>query len=120
MAINKLDEGTVISFDIKTIIALVVFLISSVSGGIWWYVAFIDDINSRFYQLEKQVELAKKLPVPGTGLYDVDKSDPNAKETWPPRKTEFDMKDEMTRMTLQQAIDDIEEIKKKIESLRRN
>ncbi len=67
---NKIEEGTVISLDLKMIVAILFFVVSTVSGAIWKY----NDLLS-------EIEEAKNLPVIGTGPYMIDKSDPNAKET---------------------------------------
>ena len=73
--------------------------------------------QSFYYQLHTEIEEAKELPKAGKGVYTIDASDPNAKETWPPARTEYKMKDQLARQTLLQLQKELEDIKGRIKKL---
>lgn len=79
---NELSEESKVSISFKTL--------GIIAGGIAVVVGF-------WYALQGQIEEAKTTPKPGTGIYFVDPADPRAKESWPPSRQEFDMKDQMSR-----------------------
>ena len=106
--------------DLKTIIYLGSLLVT----GLTTYFGFMAELNSRFDALEDvdssaMVELERKFtalenkftPI-GEGVYN---ADPNS--TWPPSRTEYNMKDQMARNMLVQIQKDIEDVKKDIEKL---
>jgi hypothetical protein len=79
---KELSEDSKVTLSLKTL----GIIIGSIAGvvGFW-------------YALQGQIEEAKVTPKPGTGIYFVDPADPRAKESWPPSRQEFDMKDQMSR-----------------------
>lgn len=79
---KEISEESKVTLSLKTLGLIV--------GGIVGVVGF-------WYALQGQIEEAKSQPKPGTGVYYVDPSDPRAKESWPPSRQEFDMKDQMSR-----------------------
>ena len=106
--------------DLKTIIYLGSLLVT----GLTTYFGFMAELNSRFDALEDvdssaMVELERKFtalenkftPI-GEGVYN---ADPNS--TWPPSRTEYNMKDQMARNMLVQIQKDIEDVKEDIEKL---
>ena len=106
--------------DLKTIIYLGSLLVT----GLTTYFGFMAELNSRFDALEDvdssaMVELERKFtalenkftPI-GEGVYN---ADPNS--TWPPSRTEYNMKDQMARNMLVQIQKDIEDLTKDIEKL---
>ena len=106
--------------DMKTLIWIGSLLFTGVST----YFGFTMELNSRFDALEdvdssamielerKFTELENKFTPIGEGVYSADPS-----STWPPSRTEYTMKDQMSRNLLVQVQKDIEEIKKDIEKL---
>ena len=106
--------------DLKTIIYLGSLLVT----GITTYFGFMAELNSRFDALEdvdssamvdlerKFTALENKFTPIGEGVYN---ADPNS--TWPPSRTEYSMKDQMSRNLLVQVQKEIEDIKKDIEKL---
>ena len=106
--------------DLKTIIYLGSLLVTAITT----YFGFTMELNSRFDALEdvdnsamvdlerKFTELENKFTPIGEGVYS---ADPNS--TWPPSRTEYSMKDQMSRNLLVQVQKEIEEIKKDIEKL---
>ena len=106
--------------DMKTLIWIGSLLFTGAST----YFGFMMELNSRFDSLEDvdnsaMVELERKFtalenkftPI-GEGVYS---ADPNS--TWPPSRTEYNMKDMMARNLLVEIQKDIEELKKDIEKL---
>ena len=106
--------------DMKTLIWIGSLLFTGAST----YFGFMMELNSRFDALEDvdnsaMVELERKFtelkntytPI-GEGVYS---ADPNS--TWPPSRTEYNMKDMMARNLLVEIQKDIEELKKDIEKL---
>ena len=106
--------------DLKTIIYLGSLLVT----GLTTYFGFMAELNSRFDALEdvdssamvdlerKFTALENKFTPIGEGVYSADPS-----STWPPSRTEYAMKDEMSRHLLVQVQKEIEEIKKDLEKL---
>jgi len=106
--------------DMKTLI----WVGSLLFTGISTYFGFMMELNSRFSSLEDvdnsaMIELERKFtelkntytPI-GEGVYS---ADPNS--TWPPSRTEFSMKDQLSRNMIVQIQKEIEELKKDIEKL---
>ena len=106
--------------DLKTMIYVGSLLVS----GITMYFTFMAELDARFAALEGNdkdlmVEIDKRLtalentftPI-GDGVYSVD---PNS--TWPPSRGEYKMKDEMSRNSIVQIKEDMEDIKKDIEKI---
>ena len=71
-----------------------------------------------YYQIMEEIEIAKQLPVVGTGTYIIDQADPQALNTYPPTRVEFNMKDQMSRMTLDQLIKKVEEMEEELDDLK--
>ena len=71
-----------------------------------------------YYQIMEEIELAKELPKVGTGTYIIDQADPQALNTYPPTRVEFNMKDQMSRMTLDQLIKKVEEMEEELGDLK--
>ena len=106
--------------DLKTLIWIGSLLVT----GITTYFGFTMELNSRFDALEdvdntamvdlerKFTALENKFTPIGEGVYS---ADPNS--TWPPSRTEYSMKDQMSRNLLVQVQKEIEDIKKDIEKL---
>ena len=66
----------------------------------------------------EEIELAKQLPKVGTGTYIIDQADPQALNTYPPTRVEFNMKDQISRMTLDQLIKKVEEMEEDIDDIK--
>jgi len=101
---KELSEDTKFTLSIKTILGAVV--------GIATVVGF-------YYMIMSQIDDAKKLPQPGVGTYSIDLGDPSAKESWPPSRGEYRMKDELSRQMIIKLQEDIKELKEDIKELRR-
>ena len=71
-----------------------------------------------YYQIIEEIEIAKQLPVVGTGTYIIDQADPQALNTYPPTRVEFNMKDQMSRMTLDQLVKKVEEMEDDIQEIK--
>ena len=71
-----------------------------------------------YYQIMDEIEIAKQLPVVGTGTYIIDQADPQALNTYPPTRVEFNMKDQMSRMTLDQLVKKVEEMEDDIQEIK--
>lgn len=99
---EELNEDLKFKISIKTLIAIVVGVSSLIAG---WY-AFDASIDSR---IDERINKVK----PGKGFYQVDPADPAAKETWPPSRLEYDMKDELARKLLQQHEERIKRLEDK-------
>ena len=106
--------------DLKTLIWIGSLLVT----GMTTYFGFMSELNSRFDALEDvddsaMIELERKFtalenkftPI-GEGVYTVDPT-----STWPPSRTEYNMKDQMARNSIAEIQKDLEEIKKDIEKL---
>ena len=113
-------QSSKFKMDLKTIIYLGSLLVTAITT----YFGFTMELNSRFDALEDvdnsaMIELERKFtalenkftPI-GEGVYS---ADPNS--TWPPSRTEYSMKDQMSRNLLVQVQKEIEDIKKDIEKL---
>ena len=106
--------------DLKTIIYLGSLLVTAITT----YFGFTMELNSRFDALEdvdssamieferKFTTLENKFTPIGEGVYS---ADPNS--TWPPSRTEFSMKDQLSRNMIVQIQKEIEELKRDIEKL---
>ena len=112
---KELSENSKFQISIKTLIAIVVGIITIVST----YFGLMSSINSKFSDLEDKVEKALKMPKPGTGTYVIDMADPAATQTWPPTRMEFNMKDEMARNKISILEKEIEDINEEIRLLRK-
>lgn len=84
---KQLDENLSFKVSLKTL-AGIAALISTAVGYHYW--------------LMGEIEEAKNLPKIGKGVYVVDPADPAAKETYPPSRQEYQMKDELTRQEILQ------------------
>lgn len=85
--IRELDENLSFKISLKTLAGIAAIL-SSIIGYHYW--------------LMGEIEEAKQLPKIGKGIYTVDPADPAAKETYPPSRQEYQMKDELTRQEILQ------------------
>lgn len=85
--VTELDENLSFKISLKTL------------GGI---AALIASVVGYHYWLMGEIEEAKALPKIGKGIYMVDPADPAAKETYPPSRQEYQMKDELTRQEILQ------------------
>ena len=112
---KELSQDSKFNISIKTLIGIVVGIISLVST----YFGLMNHINSKFSELESKVEKALKLPEPGTGIYTIDMGDPAATQTWPPTRMEFNMKDQMARDKIDRVQEELKEIKDELKILRR-
>ena len=104
---KEISEETKFTVSIKTLIAVAITIATFIGG---------------YYQLHSEIEEAKALPEPGKGVYMVDPGDLSAKETWPPGRNEYKMKDMLARqtlLTLQAKIKELEERIKELEKTRR-
>ena len=112
---KELSEESKFQISIKTLISIVVAVAAIISA----YFGLMASINSKFSELESQVEKALELPKPGTGTYTIDMGDPAATNTRPPTRMEFNMKDQMARNQIDQIIKDLDYIKDEIKLLRK-
>ena len=112
---KELSEESKFQISVKTLISIVVAVVTVVSA----YFGLMASINSKFAELEGQVQKALELPKPGTGTYTLDMGDPAATNTWPPTRMEFNMKDQMARNQIDQIIKDLDYIKDEIKLLRK-
>jgi hypothetical protein len=99
---EELNEDVKFKISIKTLVGIVAGVASLIGA---WY-AFDASIDSR---IEEKVNSMK----PGKGFYQVDPADPAAKETWPPSRQEYQMKDELARQTLEQQEQRIKRLEEK-------
>ena len=112
---KELSEESKFQISIKTLITIVVAIVSIVSA----YFGLMASINSKFVELENKVQEALEKPKPGTGTYTIDMGDPAASNTWPPTRMEFNMKDQMARNQIDQLRKEIDELKEEIKELRK-
>ena len=112
---KELSEDSKFQVSIKTLISIVVAVVTVVSA----YFGLMASINSKFSELENQVEKALELPKPGTGTYTIDMGVPAASNTWPPTRMEFNMKDQMARNQIDALVKEIDEMKEEIKELRK-
>lgn len=81
---NKISEGTEVTLDIKTIIMIIGFVVSLVG---------------MYYALQKDIDLAKKLPEP------------------PVSRTEYDLKDQLIRETIMNTQEKVQENSNKLDKI---
>jgi|TARA_R110000823_G_scaffold209404_2_gene339622 hypothetical protein len=112
---KELSEESKFQISIKTLITIVVAIVSIVSA----YFGLMASINSKFVELEDKVEEALEKPKPGTGTYTIDMGDPAASNSWPPTRMEFNMKDQMARNKIDALVKEIDEMKEEIKELRK-
>ena len=112
---KELSEDSKFQISVKTLVSIVAAVVTVVSA----YFGLMASINSKFAELEGQVQKALELPKPGTGTYTIDMGDPAATNTWPPTRMEFNMKDQMARNQIDQLIKDLDELKEEIKLLRK-
>jgi|TARA_R110002012_G_C11370594_1_gene581972 hypothetical protein len=112
---KELSEDSKFQVSIKTLIGIVVGVSTVISA----YFGLMGSINSKFSDLEIQVQEALEKPLPGTGTYTIDMGDPAATNTWPPTRMEFNMKDQMARNQIDMLVKEIEEINEEIKELRK-
>ena len=98
MAEKELNENLLFKVSLKTL-AGIAALISTAIGYHYW--------------LMDQISEAKAKPKIGTGYYIVDPSDPAAKESYPPSRQEYEMKDELARREIMLLKEQINELKQK-------
>ena len=111
---KELSEDSKFQVSIKTLISIIAAVVTVVSA----YFGLMSTINSKFSELEGQVQQALELPKPGTGIYTIDMGDPAATNTWPPTRMEFNMKDQMARNKIDAVIKEMDELKEEIKLLR--
>ena len=99
---KELSEDTKFTVSIKTLIAVAIAIVTLVGG---------------YYTLYSEIQEAKELPQPGKGIYVVDPGDNSAKETWPPSRNEYKMKDQLARQTLIHMQKEVEELKERLKKL---
>jgi|TARA_R100000808_G_scaffold20621_1_gene44553 hypothetical protein len=112
---KELSEESKFQISIKTLITIVVAIVSIVSA----YFGLMASINSKFAELELKVQEALEKPKPGTGIYTIDMGDPAASNSWPPTRMEFNMKDQMARNQIDALVKEIDELKEEIKLLRK-
>ena len=112
---KELSEESKFQISIKTLITIVVAIVSIVSA----YFGLMASINSKFAELELKVQEALEKPKPGTGIYTIDMGDPAASNSWPPTRMEFNMKDQMARNKIDALVKEIDEMKEEIKLLRK-
>jgi len=112
---KELSEDSKFNISVKTLISIVIAVVTVVSA----YFGLMGTINSKFVELEGQVQKALELPKPGTGTYVIDMADPAATNTWPPTRMEFNMKDQMARNQIDQLVKEIEDLNEEIKLLRK-
>jgi plasmid maintenance system antidote protein VapI len=81
---NKISENTELTLDLKTLIIIVAFVVTVV--GMW-------------FALQKDIDLAKKLPEPEVS------------------RTEYDLKDQLIRETIMNTQDKVEENSEKLDKI---
>lgn len=99
---EELNEDLKFKISIKTLTGIIVGVATLIGA---WY-AFDASIDSR---IEEKVNAIK----PGKGFYQVDPADVAAKETWPPSRQEYNMKDEIARQLIQQHEDRIKRLEER-------
>jgi len=81
---NKISENTELTLDLKTLFIIVAFVVTVV--GMW-------------FALQKDIDLAKKLPEPEVS------------------RTEYDLKDQLIRETIMNTQDKVEENSDKLDKI---
>jgi hypothetical protein len=97
MSEKELNEDIGFKISLKTL-GGVIALVATIIGSAYAYDSRIDS------RIDEKVE---KIKV-GKGFYQIDLTDPAAKETWPPSRQEFDMKDQMTRKEFLQFKEEVD------------
>ena len=113
--LTKIGEDTEVGLDIdgdgkpdfKINLRAIGMVVAAIVAGTMFY-----------YQIMEEIELAKQLPKVGTGTYIIDQADPQALNTYPPTRVEFNMKDQISRMTLDQLIKKVEEMEEDIDDMK--
>ena len=113
-------QASKFKIDIKTLVWLGSLLVT----GMTTYFGFMSELDSRFAALENQdkdmvIEIERRMtalentftPI-GEGVYTVAPT-----STWPPSRTEYNMKDQMARNSITQIQKEIEELKSDLEKL---
>ena len=111
-------QSSKFKIDLKTLIYIGTLVVTSITG----YFTFMGELDTRFSSLEGKdnelmVDVDKRLaslentftPI-GDGVYSVDPTG-----TWPPSRTEYNMKDQMARNS--KIKEDIEDLQKDIEKI---
>lgn len=104
MSEKELDENIGFKISLKTLAGIIAIVASVIAAAY----AYDSQIDSR---IDEKVE---KIKV-GKGFYQIDLTDPAAKETWPPSRQEYDMKDQMTR---KEFLEFKEEVNRRFNDLR--
>ena len=81
-------------------------------------IAAVISMTIFYMQIQADIEEAKLLPKIGTGNYMIDAGDPQAINTYPPTRVEFNMKYQMSRMTLDQLVAKVEEMEDDIQEIK--
>jgi plasmid maintenance system antidote protein VapI len=81
---NKISENTELTLDLKTLIIIVAFVVTVV--GMW-------------FALQKDIDLAKKLPEPEVS------------------RTEYDLKDQLVRETIMNTQEKVEQNSEKLDKI---
>ena len=81
---NKISENTELTLDLKTLVIIVTFVVTVV--GMW-------------FALQKDIDVAKKLPEPEVS------------------RTEYDLKDQLIRETIMNTQDKVEENSDKLDKI---
>jgi hypothetical protein len=81
---NKISENTELTLDLKSLVIIVTFVVTVV--GMW-------------FALQKDIDLAKKLPEPEVS------------------RTEYDLKDQLIRETIMNTQDKVEENSDKLDKI---
>lgn len=113
-------QASKFKMDLKTLIYIGSLLVMGITG----YFTFMAELDTRFNALESgdkdlMIEMDKRLtelenrftPI-GDGVYAVDPSG-----TWPPSRSEYNMKDQMARNSIKTLQEKIEDLTKEIEKL---
>ena len=113
--LTKIGEDTEVGLDIdgdgkpdfKINLRAIGMVVAAIVAGTMFY-----------YQIMEEIQLAKELPKVGTGTYIIDQADAQALNTYPPTRVEFNMKDQISRMTLDQLIKKVEEMEEDIDDIK--
>ena len=113
--LTKIGEDTEVGLDIdgdgkpdfKINLRAIGMVVAAIVAGTMFY-----------YQIMEEIQLAKELPKVGTGTYIIDQADPQALNTYPPTRVELNMKDQISRMTLDQLIKKVEEMEEDIDDIK--
>ena len=113
--LTKIGEDTEVGLDIdgdgkpdfKINLRAIGMVVAAIVAGTMFY-----------YQIMEEIQLAKELHKVGTGTYIIDQADTQALNTYPPTRVEFNMKDQISRMTLDQLIKKVEEMEEDIDDIK--